>query len=237
MTKEDQILAKLEALTVEVAEAKKAIRPYQDFKETMEPIINAAVLDCITKLDSVGGRINSEDLSELATESLASAGNLTEGLRMLNGAMEFKKTAAPIVDQAFQDVVAGLDTVKHRFDMGEVQELVHQSLLNIGNFTELLKVLGAAMDLKDTAADFPRVMIDDLTEKLEDFRVKGGFDGIANLTTILEKMAIGMGQVDLSKAKPISGLFGMLGALKRPDVQQGLGVAIELAGALAAVKK
>ena len=33
------------------------------------------------------------------------------------------------------------------------------------------------------------------------------------------------------------GLFGMLGALKRKDVQEGLGVAIELAGALSAVKK
>ncbi len=237
MTKEDQILAKLDALTLEVAEAKKAIRPYQDFKETMEPIINAAVLDCINKLDSVGGRINSEDLSDLVTESLASASNLTEGLRMLNGAMELKKTAAPIVDQAFHDIVASLDTVKHRFDMGDVQELLHQSLLNIGNFTEALRLMGAAMDFKETIADFPRVMFEDQMVRLEEFRVAGGFDGIANLMTIMEKMAIGLGQVDLDKAKPITGMFGMLGALKRKDVQEGLGVAIELAGALSAVKK
>ena len=237
MTKEDQILAKLDALTAEVAEAKKAIRPYQDFKETMEPIMNAAVLDCITKLDSVGGRINSEDLSALVSESLASASNLTAGLKMLNAGMDLKETAGPIITQVFHDTVQGLDHVSHKFDMGNVTELVQQSLLNMGNLTEGLKLLGAAMDLKETAGDIPRIMVEDLTVKLEDFRAKGGFDGLANLTTILEKMAIGMGQVDLSKAKPITGMFGMLGALKRKDVQEGLGVAIELAGALSAVKK
>ena len=237
MTKEDQILAKLDALTEEVAEAKKAIRPYQDFKETVEPIVHAAVLDCVTKLDSVGGRINSEDLSDLVTESLSSASNLTKGLKMLNGALELKETAAPIIDQVFQDTVETLDSVSHKFDMADVGDLLRHTMLNVGNLTEGLKLLGAAMDLKDTAGDIPRIMVEDLTEKLEDFRQKGGFEGLANLSTVAEKMAIGLGQVDLSKAKPITGMFGMLGALKRKDVQEGLGVAIELAGALSAVKK
>ena len=199
--------------------------------------MHAAVLDCVTKLDSVGGRINSEDLSDLVTESLSSAANLTTGLRMLNGALELKDTVAPIIDQVFQDTVETLDSVSHRFDMSNVSDLLRQSLLNMGNLTEGLKILGAAMDLKETAGDIPRIMVEDLTEKLEDFRQKGGFEGLANLSTIMEKMAIGMGQVDLAQAKPITGLFGMLGALKRKDVQEGLGVAIELAGALSAVKK
>ncbi len=52
---------------------------------------------------------------------------------------------------------------------------------------------------------------------------------------LLEKAADLPSQVDLAGAKPV-GMWGMLGALARPEVKEGMGVALELTSSLARLK-
>jgi uncharacterized protein YjgD (DUF1641 family) len=46
-----------------------------------------------------------------------------------------------------------------------------------------------------------------------------------------------MKALDLADAKPITGIWGMMSALKRKEVQEGLGVLIELSTVAAALKQ
>ncbi len=237
MTNEEKILAKLDQLAQEIQEVKQAARPYVDLKETLEPIINAAVSATIAKLDELGGNVSAESLGDLVTTTLVSSGNLAEALKALNAAMDLKHTLEPVGKQAYDMAVASLDQVSHRFDLSDVGKLLRQSLLNMGNLAEGLKMLSAVMDLKETMGPIPKIVYDEAVAKLEDFRQQGGFEGLEKLAHLGQALAIGMAKVDLEHAKPISGVFGMMSALKRPEVQYGLGVSMELAAALGSLKK
>lgn len=231
-TKEDLILAKLEALTEEVRELKRAREPLLDLQETLEPILKQVVSEVIERLENMGGRLTMEDIDQLITTSLANTKNLNEGIKLLSSMMELKETAEPILKQGVGEAIQFLDSVTHSFDTEDLGNLTRQALLNIGNLGEAMQILSAAMEMKRTVGEIPKLMVDELIEKLEDFRQRGGFVGLEKLAAFGERFACGMAQVDLDKTQPITGIFGMLGALKRPEVQRGLGVAMELAAAL-----
>ncbi|MEN8198942.1 MAG: DUF1641 domain-containing protein [Thermodesulfobacteriota bacterium] len=46
-----------------------------------------------------------------------------------------------------------------------------------------------------------------------------------------------MQEVDFQEVEPVRGIFGMMGAMKRPEVQEGLGVLIELSTVMSALKQ
>ena len=46
-----------------------------------------------------------------------------------------------------------------------------------------------------------------------------------------------MQQVDFEKIEPIRGIWGMMSAMKRPEVQEGLGILVELSTVITALKK
>jgi len=52
---------------------------------------------------------------------------------------------------------------------------------------------------------------------------------------MLDKAADLPSQVDVKDSKPV-GMWGMLGALSRPEVKEGMGVAMELTAGLARLK-
>lgn len=236
MNKEDLILAKLESLEQEIQSLKSANQPIKDLKEDLEPVLKQVVTEVIGKLDHMGDRLNLDDLSDLLTTSLTSTGNLAEAIKMLNSMLELKETAQPIIKSVMDESIHALDGVSYRFSMDDVGSLLRQTLLNIGTLAEGMKTLSAVMELKDTVGDIPKLAMDDLIVCLEDFRSRGGFEGVQTLIEITDRLVTGLAGVNLDEVKPVGGLFGMLGALGKPEVKKGLGVALELAAALGRTK-
>ena len=232
MNNEELILARLDELTQEVRDAKRAVAPFIDLKSTMEPIVRAAVSETINKLDELGSNVSTEALGDLVTATLVSSESLSESLQFLNGAMDLKHTMEPVMRQAMDEAIHTLDSVSHRFSLDDVGQLLRETMLNMGNLAEGLKTLSAAMEFKENMSDISKVMMSDVVERLDDFNQKGGFDGIGKLMEMVQGLAVGMSSVDLQEIKPIKRVFGILGALKRPDVQHGLAVALEMAAAL-----
>ena len=73
--------------------------------------------------------------------------------------------------------------------------------------------------------------------RLESLKQKGVFSAFEQVLDVTERMGTRLQSVDLARAKPIRGLFGMMAALKRPVVQEGLGVLVELATVMTALKE
>ena len=62
MTNEEKILARLDELTLEIREAKQAIRPYVELKQELEPLVNDMVISTIGKLSGLDRRFDLEDI-------------------------------------------------------------------------------------------------------------------------------------------------------------------------------
>ena len=99
-----------------------------------------------------------------------------------------------------------------------------------------MKLLSSMMDMKRDVELLSGPIINDVVERLEGFKQRGLFDDFQQMLDIGEQVSIKMKAVDLAGAKPITGIFGMISALKRPEVQEGLGVLIELSTVASALK-
>ncbi|MCI5168165.1 MAG: DUF1641 domain-containing protein [Candidatus Electrothrix sp. GM3_4] len=106
----------------------------------------------------------------------------------------------------------------------------------MGNIAEVMKTLNSMMDMKRDVELLSGPIVDDLIERLEGFKQRGLFDDFQRMLDIGEQVSLKMKQVDLAGAKPITGIFGMISALKRREVQEGLGVLIELSTVASALK-
>ena len=237
MSNEEKILARLDELAADVADFKRAARPYTDLKEDLTPIITQIVTETISKLGGVEHRVDISEVADLIGTTLASSANLKAGVSTLNGLMDLKKDIEPMAKGMMNDCITSLDSVSHGFSTEALGELMKQTVLNLGNLAEGLKTISALMDLKDTAGDFSQQIFNDMIEQLDDLKKRGVLDGLAEMKGMGERLAIKMGELDLSKAKPVTGVFGMMGALKRPEVQEGMGVMLEMASVLSALKK
>lgn len=233
MTNEEKILAKLDELSEAVADARRAVRPMSDLKADMEPVVRQLVDEAIGKLGGVD--VDVDDVGRLIGSTLGSAGNLAEGVKTLNALLDLKKDMVPISKQAFNEAINGLDSVGHGFELDDLFMLLRQTVLNLGNLAEGLKTLNAAMEFKSDAGEISKQAMDMAIEQLDQLGRAGVFEGLGKLAQVGQKMTAAAADLDFSKAKPITGLFGMLGALKDPQVQKGLGVAMQLAGLLGAV--
>ena len=52
-----------------------------------------------------------------------------------------------------------------------------------------------------------------------------------------ERVSARVKAINLDEVKPVTGIFGMLSALKRPEVQEGLGILLELAAVMSVLKQ
>jgi uncharacterized protein YjgD (DUF1641 family) len=237
MTNEEKILAHLEELTEELRETKRAIRPYVELKQEMEPLIHDMVLSTISRLGGLDKRFNVEALGEMLGQLLVSADSITEGLRMLNRFMEFKKDFEPFTKDIFHETVVFLQETTKGFDPDTLGQLLKEFINNIGNLAEALRMLGSLMDFKRDASTLSKLAFDDMVGRLESLKQKGVFSAFEQVLDVTERMGTRLQSVDLSRAQPVRGVFGMMAALKRPEVQEGLGVLIELATVMTALKE
>ncbi len=237
MTNEEKILARLDELTEEVRQAKKAIRPYIELKQDLEPLINSMVIESISKLSGLDKKVDLEDVGDMLGQLLASSRNLTEALKFLNRLMEFKQDFEPYSKDLFTELINQLQTTLQGFDGESLQELLKQFIVNMGNLAEAMKMLGSVMEMKKDASSLTKLAFNDLVERLECLKQRGVFDAFEQVVGVTERIGAKMQEKDFSQVEPVRGIFGMMAALKRPEVQEGLGVLIELSTVMTALKQ
>jgi hypothetical protein len=236
MTNEEKILARLDELTEEVREAKRAIRPYMELKQELEPLIHSMVHETTARLSGLDKNVDLEEVGDMVGQSLASSKNITDALKTLNSIMDFKRDVQPYAKEIFNETTLRLQTALQGFEGENLQELIRQFIVNMGNIAEVMKTLSSMMDMKRDVELLSGPIVDDLIERLEGFKQRGLFDDFQRMLDIGEQVSLKMKQVDLAGAKPITGIFGMISALKRREVQEGLGVLIELSTVASALK-
>lgn len=236
MTNEEKILARLDELIEEVREAKQAVRPYVELKQELEPLIHSMVREATARLSGLDKRVDLEEVGDMVGQSLASSRNIEDAVKTLNSIMEFKRDAAPYAKDMFHELVLQLQTGLQGFEGEDLRELTRQLIVNMDNIAEAMKMLSSFMDMKRDAALLSGPVFNDIIERLDSLKKRGLFDDFERLMLLGERVSAKIKAVDLDKAKPITGVFCMLSALKRKEVQEGLGVLIELATVAAALK-
>jgi len=236
MTNEEKILARLDELTAEVREAKEAIRPYVELKKEMEPLVNDMVISTISKMSGLDRRFDIEDVGEMVGQTLIASKNISEALHSLNQIMEFKKDFEPYSKAMFKELVEQLQTTLQGFEPENLQALLKQFIANMGNMADGLKMLGSLMEMKKDADGLSKLAFNDVVERLECLKQRGVFDAFEQVLGITERVGSKIQQVDFDNIQPVRGVFGMMSAIKRPEVQEGLGILLELSTVLTAIK-
>lgn len=237
MTNEEKILARLDELTREVREAKQAIKPYVELKQDLEPLINSMVVEAISRLNGLDKRVELEDVGDMVGQSLASSRNITDALKTLDRVMEFKKDFEPLALQMFTELTNQMQTTLHGFEGEDLQELLRQFVANMGNIATAMKMLGSMMEMKEDASALGGLAFNDLIERLECLKQRGVFAAFEQMLDITERVGSKIQEIDFATTKPVTGIFGMISAMKRPEVQEGLGVLIELSTVMSALKQ
>ncbi len=237
MTNEEKILARLDELTEEVREAKRAVRPYVELKQELEPLIHSIVRETTARLSGLDKRVDLEEVGDMVGRSLASSKNIEEAVKTLNSVMDFKRDFEPYSKDMFQELTVRMQGALHAFDGEELQELLKQFILNMGNIAEAMKMLSSIVNMKKDAAPLVNQAVNELIERLDSLKKRGLFDDFEHMLDIGERVSDKMKEIDLTETKPITGIFGMISALKRPEVQEGLGVLIELSTVMSVLKQ
>ncbi|MFT5729833.1 MAG: hypothetical protein ACI8PB_004006 [Desulforhopalus sp.] len=237
MTNEEKILARLDELTLEIREAKQAIRPYVELKQELEPLVNDMVISTIGKLSGLDRRFDLEDIGDMIGQFLISSKNMTEALKALNQFMEFKKDFEPYSKEMFKELTEQLQSTLHGFEGENLQELLRQFIGNMGNLAEGLKMLGSVMEMKKDASGLSKLAFNNSIEKLEQLKQRGTFEAVEQVLGMTERLGSKMQQVDFDNVEPIRGIWGMMSAMKRPEVQEGLGILVELSTVMTALKQ
>ena len=130
-----------------------------------------------------------------------------------------------------------MQTTLQGFEGENLQELLKQFIVNMGNLAEGMKMLGSLMEMKSDAGSLSGLAFNELVERLECLKQRGVFDAFEQMIGVTERVGLKMKEIDFSTTEPVRGIFGMMAALKRPEVQEGLGVLIELSTVMPALKQ
>jgi uncharacterized protein YjgD (DUF1641 family) len=237
MTNEEKILQQLELLNGEIKEIKDSFKPLKELKDDLHPIINELMADSITKLDGLGQDFNIENIANLTGQVFASSQNLTEAIQTVNRLVEFKKDFAPYMKEMIFETVAFLDESGYGFEAHEMKQALKVFLSSTKNIAEMMNMINKAMEFKGEISDLVKPAVDGLINRLEDLQQKGVFQSLSVLLDIFEGLGSKLANVDFNRAKPVNGVFGLMSAMKDPEVQQGLGVVFELLKVFSALKK
>jgi hypothetical protein len=237
MTNEEKILARLDELTEEVREAKQAVRPYVELKQELEPLVHSMVQEATARLDGLNKNVELEDVGEMVGQSLASSANIAEAVKTLNKVMDFKRDFEPYGHDMFHELTRRLHTALHGFEGEDLQELLRQFILNMGNMAEMMKLLSSFMDMRRDVAELSGPVFDDMIERLESLKQQGLFEDFERMIEIGERVSSRVKAINFDEVKPVKGVFGMMSALKRPEVQEGMGILMELAAVMSVLKQ
>jgi uncharacterized protein YjgD (DUF1641 family) len=215
MTNEDLILQRLDHLESQIQPVTAFAQAAGELRQELAPRVNEAVQALITELADVEADFRVEDVVYLVKKLMRNIKNLNFALDQFKNVVDFALTAEPLLKSSVPQLIFYLDHLE--------QNGVFR-LMTVA--TEVLKKIGS-------------------TYSIEDMRQIG--DGMVHVTGILKKLTAPAAldlldraaelpaRVDVARARPV-GLFGMLGAMGDKEIQEGLGVLMELTKGLAALK-
>ena len=93
------------------------------------------------------------------------------------------------------------------------------------------------MDMKKDAGNLSKLAFNDSIERLERLKQRGTFETFEQVLEMTERVGNKIQQVDFEKVEPIRGIWRMISAMKRPEVQEGLGILVELSTVMTALKQ
>ncbi|MEJ2157055.1 MAG: DUF1641 domain-containing protein [Desulfobacteraceae bacterium] len=215
MTQDAALTERLDRLEMQIAPLVQSAKAISELRDELAPRVNEAVHALIVALADVEPDFQIEDLVHLIKNVMRNVRNLNFTLDQLKNIIDFAVIAEPVLKTTVPQII-------HYFDDLEQKGVFR--LLSTG--LEILKTIGTKYSV----------------EELQQIG-----DGLVQLTGCLQKLtapeAIAMldkaaalpSQVDVKQAKPV-GLWGMVSALSRPEVKEGMGVAMEFTAGLARLK-
>jgi uncharacterized protein YjgD (DUF1641 family) len=215
MTNEELILQRLDRLESRIEPLADFARAAGELREELAPRVNEGVQALIAELADVEADFRMEDLVFLIKKMMRNTRNLNFVLDQTKNLIDFALTAEPLLKSTVPQAIVFFDELERR----GVFRLLAAGL-------EVLKKIGT-------------------TYTEEDIGQIG--DGLVRLIGILKKLTAPAAldlldraadvplRVDVGRVRPV-GMFGLLGAMGDREVQQGLGVLMELTRGLAALK-
>ena len=215
MAHEALLNERLDRLEAQIASLTQSARVIKDLRDELSPRINEAVQALITELADLEPDFQLEDLIILLKNMLRNVKNLNFTLDQLKNLIDFATIAEPVVKTTVPQIIYDFDDLERR----GVFRLVSTGL-------DVLKQVGSNYSEEEM-----RQMGDGLATLIGCLQQLTTPDALR----FLEKAAGLPAQVDLAAARPV-GMWGLLGALMRPEVREGMGVALELTSALGRLK-
>ena len=215
MTMEQMILDRLDRLETQIAPLTASAKALGELREELAPRVNEAVQALIVELADVEADFQLEDLLFLIKKMMRNVRNLDFALDQMKNLIDFALTAEPLLKSSVPQVITFLDDLEQR---GVLR------LLRTG--MEVLKKVGAsysAEELQQTSDGMVR-----LAGLLKKLTAPEALD-------LLERSAELPSRVNVAGASAI-GPWGMLRGMGDPQVQQGLGVLLELTKGLAVLR-
>ena len=215
MTNEELIVQRLDQLESQIQPVTAFARAAGELREELAPRVNEAVQALIIELADVEADFRMEDLVFLVKKLMRNINNLNFALDQFKNLVDFALIAEPLLKSSVPQLISYVDHLE--------QNGVFR-LITVG--TEVLKKVGS-------------------TYSVEDMRQIG--DGLVHFIGILKKLTAPAAlelldraaelpaRVDVSRAQPI-GFWGAIGAMGDKEIQQGLGVLMELTRSLATLK-
>jgi len=215
MTQDTALAERLDRLEAQIAPLVQSAKAVSELRDELAPRVNEAVQALIVELADVEADFQIEDLVYLVKNLMRNVKNVNFTLDQLKNLIDFAVIAEPVLKTTVPQIIYYLDDM----EQNGVFRLLSTGL-------EVMKKIGAAYSAEDL-------------QKIGDGLVQLA-GSLQKLTTpealeMLDKAADLPSHVDVKDAKPV-GMWGMLGALSRPEVKEGMGVAMELTAGLARLK-
>ncbi|MFZ3048706.1 MAG: DUF1641 domain-containing protein, partial [Desulfatirhabdiaceae bacterium] len=206
---------RLDRLENQIQPLAEFARSAGELREELAPRVNEAVRALIVELADVEADFRMEDLVYLVKKLMRNINNLNFAMDQFKNLVDFALTAEPLLKSSVPQLISYVD----HLEQNGVFRLITVC-------TEVLKKIGSSYSVEDM-----RQIGNGLVH----------FIGILKkLTTpealdLLDRAADIPARVDFSQAQPI-GFWGMMGAMGDKEIQQGLGVLMELTKGLATLK-
>jgi uncharacterized protein YjgD (DUF1641 family) len=212
---DQQIVDKLDHLGRELALLTDSARSLRELREDLAPRVNETVKILIAEMAKIESDIRLEDVFDLIKNMTRNIRNLTWSVDQMKNLIDFLRTIEPLLKSSVPQAIIFFDGLEQK-----------------GVFQIFASMMGALQKIAETYTP------EDI-EQIANGMVQ--LAGIAKKLTapepleLLSRLADVPANVDLSQARA-TGPFGMLFALRNPEVKQGMGVVLELTKGLALLK-
>lgn len=216
MTQEAALAERLDRLEAQIAPMVQSAKALSEFRDELAPRVNEAVQALIVELADVEPDFQLEDLVYLLKNVMRNVKNLNFTLDQLKNIIDFAVIAEPVLKTTVPQIIYYFDDMEQK----GVFRLLSTGL-------DILKRIGSTYSAEEL-----QQIADGVVQLAGSLQKLTSPEALA----MLEKAADLPAQVNVKEAKPV-GFWGMLGALSRPEVKEGMGVAMEFTAGLARLKE